>query len=570
MKILGITNTGDSGAALIVDGRIVAAANEERFTRVKLTREFPHHAIEYVLSSQGLGIEDIDWVGSGCWRGIDQTQTLTRLVDDVFDQARSGDPANREQVLNRLAVTARRDAEFRDAMYQNLDALGVPEERVVVYDHHYSHALTAYYPSPFDDALVLVADGRGDCRSVTLWNASRAGGIELMDSASELTSPGALYGFITKLLGFTPDRHEGKITGLAGHGKLTGAYDVLKSGFFYDEAAGRLRSRIGDLYRPFAGAEMEALKLALAPYSREDVAFAVQHLLETTLISFLMRHLGDRPERSVDLCLAGGCMSNVKLNYELARLAPIRNVYVFPQMGDGGSAMGGAIGVAVHRYGVGRVDLPTVYLGPSYTDDEIGSALTDAGLEHRRIDPAEKAALAAGLIADGQIVGWFQGRMEYGPRALGARSILASATDPELTTTLNDRLHRTEFMPFAPVTVPAQAARYFKGWKEDQLASRFMTICYECSDDLAGLCPAVVHVDNTARPQVVFREQNPEYHDVVEHYVGLTGNPMIVNTSFNHHEEPILNTPSDAVRSLRRGNVDTLIAGNFVVPAPRE
>jgi carbamoyltransferase len=567
MKILGVTNTPDSGAALIVDGRIVAAANEERFTRVKLTREFPTKSIEYVLSTCGLSISDIDWVGCGCWRGIDQAVTLPRLIEDVFDQADSGNPIVKQQVMSRIAATAKRDAEYKDGLYRNLTALGVREERIQLYDHHYSHAMTAYYPSPFDEALVYTADGRGDCRSVTLWSASRAGGLELMDSATELTSPGALYGFITKVLGFIPDRHEGKVTGLAAHGKMSRAYDILKSGFFYDEERGRLVTRIGDCYRPFVGADLEELKRTLAQFSREDIAFAVQHLLETTLVSFLKRHIGNRPEKSVDLCLAGGCMSNVKLNYELSRLPQIRNVYIFPQMGDGGNALGGAIGVGVHHYGLQRFDLPTAYLGPSYGDDEIEAALRSANLEYRRIDPACKGALAAELIASGQIVGWFQGRMEYGPRALGSRSILATATDSAINATLNKRLQRTEFMPFAPVTVAEQAGRCFVGWKEDQIASQFMTICYDCTPFMADRCPGVVHVDNTARPQVVFRDKNPEYHDAISRYVALTGNPTIVNTSFNHHEEPIVNTPGDAIRSLKKGNVDTLLAGNFVIKA---
>lgn len=565
MIILGVTNTNDSGAALIVDGQVVAAANEERFVRKKLIRAFPAEAIAWVLHSQGLTPADVDWVGCGCWKGIDQAQTLPLLTRDLISQAPYAAEGSLEQAQNRIRASAERDAGFLAELRHGLAGLGFHPDRVHCCDHHYSHALTAFYPSPFTEALAFVADGRGDFRSVTLWSASRAKGLSLIDAATELTSPGALYGMITKYLGFVPDRHEGKVTGLAAHGQVGPAYDLLRGAFAYDQGLGRIVSRIGHHFRPFVSAEPPGLAPGLAGISREDVAHAVQKLLEEVLCDFLMRHIGDRPPRSVDLCLAGGCMSNVKLNYELASLAPVRGVYVFPQMGDGGNALGGAMSVAVERFGARSFDLPTVYLGPGYDDQEIAAVFKAEGVAYRQVSDAERTRLVAEMVAAGKVVGWYQGRMEYGPRALGSRTILASATDPAINKVLNDRLQRTEFMPFAPVTTNAHAAACFEDWAEDQVSSRFMTICYRATDLLARRCPAVVHVDGTARPQVVFRPHNPAYHDVVEAYVAKTGNPALINTSFNHHEEPILNTPLDAVRSLRKGNVDALMAGNLLV-----
>ena len=561
LVILGVTNTPDSGAALIVDGRIVAAANEERFVRKKLVQCFPSESIGWALASAGLRIGDVDWVGSGCWKGIDQADTLPILVRDIVSQA--GHEDGLQQAERRVQVSASRDEAFRQELYGSLRELGVPDNRVLCCDHHYSHAVTAFYPSPFDEALVFTADGRGDFRSVTLWEASRTDGLRLLDCASEITSPGALYGLITKYLGFVPDRHEGKVTGLAAHGTRGPAYDLLRSVFFYDQAGGRLRSRIGPCFRPFASAEPPGLAGALEGVSREDVAYGVQKVLEEVLCAFLLRHIGARPRKSVNLCLAGGCMSNVKLNYELADLPQVRGVYVFPQMGDGGNALGGAMSVAIQRDGIRRFDMPTVYLGPEYGDADVEAAFRSEGVGHRRLG-ADAPAVVADLIAAGRIVGWYQGRLEYGPRALGSRSILAQATDASINTTLNARLHRTEFMPFAPVTIDAYAASCFEGWEPDQVSSRFMTICYRATKLLAQRCPAVVHVDGTARPQVVFREHNPAYYDVVKAYIEKTGNPALINTSFNHHEEPIVNTPRDAVRSLRKGNVDVLVAGQLI------
>jgi carbamoyltransferase len=569
MNILGICNTTDSGAALIVDNKVVAAANEERFTRKKLDRSFPRESINYVLGSQGLRVEDIDWVGCGAWNGVDDKTTLPRLIEDIFYQIDHEQDETRKQLLQRFNITVSRDDVFRQELFSNLIEMGFPEERVICCDHHYSHALTAYYCSPFEEAMVFTADARGDFRSVTLWSASRNNGLQMIDFATELTSPGALYGFVTKYLGFIPDRHEGKVTGLAARGKPSKAYDILKAGFFYDNESGRLRSLIGSHYRPFVSATPPSLS-QLDQFSREDVAHAVQALLEEALISFLMRHLNAYQEKSVDLCLAGGCMSNVKLNLALSHLKPIRNIYVFPQMGDGGSALGGALNVAVNKGKITYFQMPTVYLGPDYSETAIESALTKHGLAFKKVTPHDKVRTVSELIAQGKIVGWFQGRMEYGPRALGARSILVEAADSAITDVLNARLKRSEFMPFAPVTIQAYASQCFVGWRPDQPAARFMTTCYPCTPLLRKKCPAIVHVDGTARPQVIFREDNPEYHDVIAAYIQRTGNPAIINTSFNHHEEPIVNSPTDAIASLRKGNVDVLAMGNYLVETTRE
>jgi carbamoyltransferase len=400
---------------------------------------------------------------------------------------------------------------------------------------------------------------------VTLWKGSRKNGLALLDFSSELASPGAMYGFVTKILGFTPNRHEGKVTGLAARGRMSDAYQILKEGFFYDKQAKKIKSRIGGNYTPFTMTEFEPLKEKLKSFSREDISWAAQELLEETLVGFLEPHLATCSGKSVNLCLAGGCMSNVKLNYRLAQLSQIRNIYVFPAMGDGGNALGGALNVAVTKGSMEHAVMPTVYLGPEYTNDEIEKALKDDDMPFEKIPSGEKARLVARLVADNVIVGWFQGRMEYGPRALGSRSILASPTDASINDSLNKRLQRSEFMPFAPVTIDKLAPICFDDWSEDKIASRFMTICYTCKPIMQERCPAVVHVDNTARPQVVFRGENPEYYDVVDEYYRLTGNPALINTSFNHHEEPILNSPEDAIRSFKKENIDVLVIGDFMV-----
>jgi carbamoyltransferase len=566
LRVLGVSNTWDSGAALIVDGRIVAAANEERFSRIKFDRTFPKKAIEFVLDIGGFDVDEIDLVASGCWNGVDTVNTSPRLRADVAEQVKqSADPDLTARIVKeRLDISELRDKEFSAQLMAGLASIGVGKDRVRFFDHHYTHAVSAWSPSGFDDALILTADGRGDGRAVTLWKAT-CGSLELVDMATELVSPGALYGHVTASLGFTPWRHEGKVTGLAAYGQKSGAYDLLSGNFGFDTTSKRLWSSIGELYSPFVSAELPTLYKQLDQHSREDVSFGVQAVLEESLVGFLRWNIERLGLESTNLCLAGGCVSNVKLNYELRRLDEVDNVYVFPHMGDGGLALGAAMAATMEMTGKPMVPMPTAYLGPEYSDKQIEIILQRSNLEYSKLDEDELPHIVADSLSNNMVIGWFQGRMEVGPRALGARSILASAADSSINDTLNNRLDRTEFMPFAPVTIDKYAARCFLDWDQSDIASQFMTMCYDCTPFLKQKCPAVVHVDNTARPQVVFRDNNPRYYDVIEAYIEMTGNPSIINTSFNHHEEPIVMSPEDAIRSLTNGNVDVLVAGRWMI-----
>ena len=234
-------------------------------------------------------------------------------------------------------------------------------------------------------------------------------------------------------------------------------------------------------------------------------------------------------------------------------------------MGDGGNALGGALNVNVVKAKKMHAALPTVYLGPEYSDEQIFQELNRHSLEFQPIKKGEKGKIVSDKIAQGKIIGWFQGRMEYGPRALGARSILAEAKNPEVTKQLNEKLQRSDFMPFAPVTIDTWADKCFVDWNPEHILSKFMTTCYKCTPLLKEKCPAIVHLDDTARPQVVFREDNPDYYDTIRCYIEKTGNPAIINTSFNFHEEPIVMTPADAIKCFLNKNISVLVIGNYLV-----
>lgn len=565
MVILGVCNANDSGSVLIVDGEIKCAVNEERFSRKKLTRAFPIKSIQYVLESNNLTVKDVDFIGCGAWNGIDRVATFPQLIEDIFQHLKYGAEDTQKYIFKRIKSSLKADQNSKLSIINELVKMGFNEDIVVFCDHHFSHALTAYCCSPFKKALVMTADGRGDFRSITLWKTDDSCELKLIDQVTELASPGAFYGFITKYLGFIPDWHEGKTTGLSALGKYSNAYNILKKGFYYDQSIQSIRSNIGEYYLPFLSAELPVLSELLEPFSKEDIAFAAQKILEEVLVSLLMKHIKNEKPDSVNICLAGGCFANVKLNYEIFSMVPIKNIYVFPHMGDGGNALGGALNIARNKTNKTHFSMQNVFLGPDYSDEQILAELKGHNLSFKKINSEEKADIISEKIANGEVVGWFQGKMEYGPRALGSRSILVEAKSLEITKQLNDRLQRTDFMPFAPVTIDTWAEKCFFDWKPDHIASRFMTVCYKCTPLLKEKCPAVVHCDNTARPQVVFKNDNPDYYNTIKLYINKTGNPAIINTSFNFHEKPIVMTPHDAIECYIKKYITVLILGNYLI-----
>lgn len=561
MKVLGVCNANDSGASLIVDGEIVACANEERFSRRKNHRTFPRASISFCLEHGGLRPQDIDHIGCGAWGGIEDA-FLPQLIEELLSAVQEGGPKARELIQQRTRVAVRRDAAFRAELEAGLSEMGFDPAALECHDHHLSHAATAFYPSPFDEALVVTMDSRGDFKSATVSEATREGGLELRKSTSMYDSVGTFYGFITRFLGFTPDRHEGKVTGLAAFGDPEACLEELRG--MIECVDGRIRAHIGPNYTPFLTGELPSLEKRLSRHRREDIAAGAQRLTEEIILCHVASFLEAGAPRN--LCLAGGVFANVKVNQRLREHPGVKNLYVFPQMGDGGNALGGALLTLYRRGGRLKGPLESVFLGPSFRRDEVLAALRERPrdllweeLSHYSVERIARE------ISEGAVVGLFRGRMEYGPRALGGRSILARATDPGINFELNRRLHRTEFMPFAPVTLEEAAPSWYEGWGPDHIASRFMTVCYPCTERARRETPAIVHVDGTARPQVLAPGETSLYGRILSAYHALTGIPTLINTSFNNHEEPIIATPRDALDSLALDNVDYVVLEDLVV-----
>ncbi len=575
MLVLGLTDGITCGAAVVRDGVILSAINEERLSRLKMAYGFPRESIAEVLRIAGVTAQDIDLVTAATRNNyffdglrpfdgwLERDKGVVR--NTVFGAAaRLGFLVNSVPGLEALYYGTRAPvfAKRRKSIAGILrDEFGIMAPLEFV-DHHLAHATSTYFTSGFEDALVVSMDGGGDAASSHVYDV-RDGVFERVGRTSAYNSLGNYYSYVTHLCGYKAQKHEGKITGLAAHGQPVHK-KLLNSLITFRK--GQIRNVGG---RVFMGA-VRQLRDRLPPdWTHEDLAASIQTHCEDVAIAYLRQFV--RPDQPRDVALAGGLFANVRINQKVYECPGVERVFVHPGMTDCGLAVGAALAPCMrNRKGPtmpwNRDTVRDVYAGPEFASREIETELEKSGLSYDK--PASIAAETARLLAGGHVVARFDGRMEYGPRALGNRSILFHPAEPSVNDWLNKRLHRTEFMPFAPATLIEAAARSYRGHANAEETARFMTITFDCSDEMRQSCPGVVHVDGTARPQLVARSDNPRYYDVIEEFEKLTGIPTVINTSFNMHEEPIVCTPADAIRAFRLGHLDYLSIGGFLVPSP--
>ncbi|MFQ5669011.1 MAG: carbamoyltransferase C-terminal domain-containing protein [Acidobacteriota bacterium] len=578
MRILGITDGQTSGAAVIEDGRILAAINEERMVRLKMARGFPRQAIAEVLALSGTETRAIGNVAvaqvnmelreqvSG-WPGWFEARARDRDMHSLFFRvaSRFGGLAQRAPGLKKVYYGLRRPAyshrrqRIEEILREDFD-ISAPVRFV---HHHMAHAASAYYTSNFDEALVVTMDGGGDGHCSHLYSVKN-GAFQLLGAADSYDSLGNYYAYITAICGFKAKRHEGKITGLSARGSP--AYRHLLDSMIACEN-GRLVNRGKVLFNR----ALDRIRAGLPEqWSLEDLSASIQLVAEDVARDYV-RHWIERTGHR-NLALAGGLFANVRINEELHSLPGVARTFVHPGMSDEGLAVGAALAVqgALDRE-KGRPHRPRqlddVYFGNEYGEKEIAGALEGAGLRAMH-SPGTIGGRIAEKLAEGKVVARFNGRMEYGPRALGNRSILYQPGDPSVNDWLNELLHRTEFMPFAPSSLHEHSHQLYKKHDGALDTARFMTITFHCTPWMTERCSGVVHVDNTARPQVVRKQDNPSYYQIIQEYHRRTGVPVIINTSFNMHEEPIVRTPDDAVRAFLDSALDYLAIGDFLVEGP--
>jgi carbamoyltransferase len=561
--ILGISAFyHDSAAALLHGTEIVAAAQEERFTRRRHDASFPRHAIEYCLAEGGVGPGDLDYVVF-----YDKPfLKFERLIETYLAFAPRGFSSFRMA----LPLWIREKLFQKDVLRRELRTLA-PEfdgaKRLLFTEHHLSHAASAFFPSPFEDALILTMDGVGEwaTTSAALGHGNR---IEVIREIHFPHSLGLLYSAFTYYCGFRVNSGEYKLMGLAPYGTPRSAdtirehlIDVKPDGSFrlnmeyFNYAAGltMTNSRFDALFGgPPRKPEEELTQ------RHKDMAASIQLVLEDVVLNMARALKKDTGARN--LCLAGGVALNCVANGRLLREGGFENIWIQPAAGDAGCAVGAAL-AAYHGFLgqprlAGTDTMKGSYLGPAFSQWEIEKRLRAAGANYQVFGETELLATTVEALAAGHAVGWFQGRMEFGPRALGARSILADPRSPAMQSTLNLKVKRREsFRPFAPA-ITAEAA---SAWFDLQVESPYMLLV---ADVVRREIPAVTHVDNSARVQTVSQDQNPRFHALLRAFEARTGCPVLVNTSFNVRGEPIVCTPEDAFRCFMGTEIEVLAIGD--------
>ncbi len=546
--------THNTSAAIVHDGKLIAALDEERLSRIKGDRDYPFKTINYLTS-------DFPWPDHIAMAGMARSKLFTSLWRQYANTLRMPlRPDFRQYLRSRLF-----DLPIR-TIAERLRPRSVPEALVSLpkseIRHHHAHAASAYYccPWPEEKVLVLTLDGFGDAQCGTCW-VGKKGRMTLQSELPFMHSIGLLYTAVTYHLGFKPVQHEGKIVGLASYGNPEPMHErLMKHISICHDGTFKFSPELIQLSNaPMRGSAKEIFEELTQGLSQEDIAAGIQRVTEQLVCHWIAHQC--RKYDSGLLALAGGVFANVKLNQRILELDEVENIYIHPNMGDGGLAAGAALAVWADMQPDFRPRLlEHCYLGPSISDTEAKNALDNAGLKHQT--PKNLAETVANTLVQGKVVARAAGPMEYGPRALGNRSILASCDDPSINQWLNERLQRTEFMPFAPIIMEEYAADYFPAWKPEHVAARFMTITYDASELAKKNIPAAIHVDGTARPQVLRKQDNPEVYDILAAYHTRTGIPALINTSFNMHEEPIVCTAEEAVRAFQLGHLDALICGN--------
>jgi carbamoyltransferase len=561
---------GDAAAAITKDGQLLAAVEEERFNRKKHCAGFPAESVRYCLEVANVPLEEIDHIGIS----RDPSAHLHKKV--LFSLKRLKNLSG--QIMERLANAAK----VRDLRKELTSALGTSSELRAQFhnvEHHKAHMASCFFVSPFERAAILSIDGFGDFIS-TMWGVGEGTNMQVLGQVEYPHSAGIVYTATSQFLGFPKYGDEGKVMGLAPYGKpgyLTEFREILRSDdcgfklnldFFRHDSEGvdmtwdNGSPTIGQIFSDKFIETFGSARLKDEPLTsrHEDIAASLQARLEE--VSFeILRRLHDRTKLD-RLCLAGGVAYNSVMNGKILLHTPFKELYIQPAAGDAGTA----IGVCYYIYNstlrqARSYVMENPYTGPAFSNHDIASVLKKNGLAGREMSQRELTQTAAQTIADGKIVGWFQGRMEFGPRALGNRSIVVDPRRGDMKDILNARIKKREpFRPFAPSVLVERVGEYF----DQTHPSPAMLMVYQVKAEKRSVIPAVTHVDGSGRLQTVSRRDNPLYYQLISDFEKLTGVPVVLNTSFNE-DEPIVCNPQEAIECFQRTRMDSLFIGNYLV-----
>ena len=581
INILGIScYYHDSAACLVRDGNIIAAAQEERFTRKKHDFEFPTNAIQFCLKEGNIRVEDIDYVAF-------YEKPLLKF-ERILETYMAYAPYGFNSFIKAMPLWMKHRLWIPDLIQKELNYEG----KIIYPEHHESHAASAFFPSPFESAAIITADGVGEW-ATTSFGRGRGNKFEFDSEIRFPHSLGLLYSAFTYYTGFKVNSAEYKVMGLAPYGEpkyvdiiLKELIDLKEDGSFklnmkyFNYCAGLTMTN--RKFDKLFGAPPRKRESALTQ-KEMDLARSIQVVTEEVMLR-IARHV-HKTTGEENLCLSGGVALNCVANGRILREGPFKNIWIQPAAGDAGGALGAALVVWYHYLNQPRqVKGPDAQsgslLGPVFQDDEIESALKKYEAVYEKYPASELAGKVAKLIEEGNVIGWFQGRMEFGPRALGARSIIGDARNREMQSRMNLKIkYRESFRPFAPSVIEDQVTEWFDITNTSPYMLLVAGVAQKqridsASSSLKGLeklresrskIPAVTHVDMSARVQTIDRERNPVYYDLINSFYKQTGCPVIINTSFNIRGEPIVCSPEDAFRCFMSTEMDYLVLGNYVL-----
>ena len=570
MNILGIScYYHDAAAVLISDGRIVAAAEEERFSRKKHDSGFPKKAIDYCLKEDALSSSDLDYVVFY----EKPFRKFHRILISSLSTFPKSYASFREAI--RLWMTQKLWIKSEIASY-----LKLPEDKILFSEHHLSHAASTYFPSPFKESAILTVDGVGEWATAS-YGVGKSNKIKLLKEIHFPQSLGLLYSAFTAFLGFEVNEGEWKVMGLAPYGKpkyqkelwqtvglnADGSFSLNFDYFsFHYSDRYSYSQKLVDLLGPPVDPKNSHL---VTPRSA-DIAASIQAVTEELLLN-MAKNL-KKISQSDNLCLAGGVALNSVANYRLLKESGFKNIFVQPAAGDSGGALGAALYVYHHVLNrQNRTAMDRACFGQEFDEENILHYLKNNNLHYRRLTNDQLVDFVSSLIMKGKVIGWMQGKFEWGPRALGHRSILADPRNPKMKDIINAKVKfREAFRPFAPSVLSDQAPNVFElptsNYKllTNHYPLRFMLYVVPVKPAWRKKVPAVTHADNTARPQLVFKDTNPLYYNLISAFHRKTGVPLLLNTSFNLKGEPIVASPADAYSTFKRSGIDILVMGNFI------
>ncbi len=568
MKILGLScYYHDSAAALIDGSQILCAAQEERFTRIKGDESFPKNAIEFCLSSQGLTLHQIDAI-------VFYEKPLLkfeRILETFFNICPRGLKAFLTAMPPWLQKKLNHKKLLRSEFKRHFNFI---PQKIYFSEHHLSHAASAFYPSPYTEAAILCLDGVGEWATTSAWRG-RDGHISPLWEIHFPHSLGLLYSAFTHYCGFKINSGEYKLMGLASFGKplyqdliktklihlnSDGSYWMDKQFFGYTDDLVATNAKFEKLFSRAARKPEDPLD----PFYM-DIAASIQSVLNEAIVNLALRIKEDTGLEN--LCLAGGVALNCVSNGLLAKENIFKNIWVQPAAGDAGGALGAALAFYYmnqlpqpRRTPQPQDDMNAAYLGPEFSKQDTLKILKTYRLPFQEFDETELLSKIASLLADNKVIGWFQGRMEFGPRTLGSRSILGNPLDPNMQSKMNMKIKfREGFRPFAPIVTDSSYSRYFSLENKNE----YMLFVSPVFDK--KLMPSITHVDGTARVQTVFKEKNLRLHKLLEVFAEKTGHPVLINTSFNVRGEPIVCDPEDAIQCFLNTDIDALVLDHCLI-----